>query len=251
MSRGRQPKGARGKYRPDFDLAIIAMRMLPLSVGFMRRGGCTIPTMLGRLISYWVYGGLLAGVLLLALYPLLTLGWPLPLAATFLLLPAYMIHQYEEHDDDRFRRFFNATIGQGFDVLSPSVVFITNVPGVWGVIALSLYGAAHLGLGWALVAVYLALVNAFVHVVHAIIFRRYNPGLTTAVAVFLPLGFHELHLIDEAGAGTVVSHAIGLVIAITIHAALLVLVRRKLAVMRRAQLSMAAHSFDASEGNSS
>ena len=207
--------------------------------------------MLARLISYWVYGGLLAGLLLLVLSPLLLAGWPGPLAAAFFLLPTYMIHQYEEHDDDRFRRFFNATIGQGFDVLSPSVVFITNVPGVWGVIALSLYGGAHLGLGWALVAVYLALVNAFMHVVHAIVFRRYNPGLATAVAVFLPLGFHVLHLIDEAGAGTVASHAIGLVIAIAIHAALLVLVRRKLAVMRRAQLGMAAHSFEAGGGNSS
>lgn len=194
--------------------------------------------MLGRLISYWVYGGLLAGVLLLALYPLLTSGWPLPLAATFLLLPAYMIHQYEEHERDRFRRFFNASIGRGFDVLSPLAVFITNVPGVWGVITLSLYGAARIGLGWALVAVYLVLVNALVHMAHAIIYRRYNPGLVTAVAVFLPLGFHVLHLIDEAGAGTVASHAIGLVIAIVIHAALLVLVRRKLAVMQRAQAGM-------------
>lgn len=62
--------------------------------------------MLQRLISNWVYGGALAGVLLFALSPLLLAYWPPPLAATFLLLPAYMIHQFEEHDHDRFRRFF-------------------------------------------------------------------------------------------------------------------------------------------------
>lgn len=70
-------------------------------------------TMLQRLISYWVYGGVLAGVLLLALSPLLLAGWSMSLAATFLLLPAYMIHQYEEHDRDRFRLLLNETIGKG------------------------------------------------------------------------------------------------------------------------------------------
>ena len=191
--------------------------------------------MLQRLISNWVYGGALAGILLLVMSPLLVSGWTIPLAATFLHLPAYMIHQYEEHDHDRFRLFFNETIGKGFDVLSPLAVFITNVPGVWGVIALSLYGAVLFGLGWALVAVYLVLVNALVHVVHAIIFKRYNPGLFTAVVVFLPLGSFTLAAIDRAGGGSVTSHAVGLVTAIAIHAAILLHVKRKLLVLRRVQ----------------
>ena len=59
-------------------------------------------------------------------------------ASTFLCLPLYMVHQYEEHDGDRFRHHFNRTIGQGREVLSPLVVFLANVPGVWGVIGLSL-----------------------------------------------------------------------------------------------------------------
>ena len=189
--------------------------------------------MLQRLMSNWVYGGALAGVLLLVLSPLLVAGWPPPLAATFLLLPAYMIHQYEEHEGDRFRRFFNETIGKGFDVLSPRAVFITNVPGVWGVIASSLYGAALLGLGWALVAAYLVLVNAVVHVVHAAIFSRYNPGLFTALVVFLPLGVLALVLIERAGGGSLAYHAIGLASAVAIHAAVLVHVRRKLLALER------------------
>ncbi|HEU0196937.1 MAG TPA: HXXEE domain-containing protein [Nevskiaceae bacterium] len=196
--------------------------------------------MLARLISYWVYGGLLAGILLLVLSPLLVSGWPLPAAAAFLLLPAYMIHQYEEHDHDRFRLFFNATIGKGFDVLSPVAVFVTNVPVVWGVIALSLYAAVEISLGWALIAVYLVIVNAFVHIIHAIIFRRYNPGLVTAVLVFLPLGIWVLHLVDSAGAGSVANHAVGLVVAVAIHAVLLVHVRRKLATMQRAHEDVVA-----------
>lgn len=196
--------------------------------------------MLQRLISSWVYGGALAGALLLALAPLLLAGWPVPLAATFLHLPAYMLHQYEEHDRDRFRLFFNETIGKGFDVLSPLAVFVTNVPGVWGVIALSLYGAVSVGLGWALVAVYLVLVNAAVHIAHAIVFRRYNPGLATAVLVFLPLGAVTLHAIDRAGGASVSSHLLGLAAAVAIHAAILLHVRRRLMILRRARETGAA-----------
>jgi hypothetical protein len=91
-------------------------------------------------------------------------------------LPAYLIHQYEEHDRNRLRPFFNETVGRGFGVLSPLAVFVTNVPVAWGVITPPLYGAVEVNLGWALVAAYLVLVNAFVYVVHAVVFRRYNPG---------------------------------------------------------------------------
>ncbi|CAD6881859.1 hypothetical protein [Methylomonas albis] len=184
--------------------------------------------MLNRLIANWVYGGVLAGLLLLLLTPLLTASWSEALTATFLLLPVYMLHQYEEHDNDRFRLFFNATLGKGKDVLSPTAVFITNVPGVWGVIGLSLYLAAGGNVGWALIAVYLVLVNAFVHIVHAFVFRGYNPGLGTALVLFTPFGAYALRQVQIAGGGAPAFHAIGLVIAIAIHAAILLHVRRQL-----------------------
>lgn len=192
-----------------------------------------LSTMLQRLISSWVYGGFLAAILLLALSPLLLAGWPMPLAATVLLLPAYMVHQYEEHDHDRFRLFFNETVGKGFEVLTPMAVFMTNVPGVWGVIALSLYGAVWFNLGWALIAVYLVLVNAVVHIVHAVLFRRYNPGLVTALVLFLPLGWFSLALINRAGGGSSIFHTIGLSSAMAIHAAILLHVRGKLQALQR------------------
>ncbi len=98
--------------------------------------------MIARLFSSWVYGGALAGVLLLVLFPLLTAGWVETLWLTFLFLPLYMLHQYEEHDADRFRLFFNTTIGGGREVLTPAAVFVVNVPGVWAVIALATYLSA-------------------------------------------------------------------------------------------------------------
>ncbi|HVZ76356.1 MAG TPA: HXXEE domain-containing protein [Gemmatimonadaceae bacterium] len=179
--------------------------------------------MLDRLTRYWVYGGTLAGALMLALYPLTTRGWPAALALTYLLLPLYMLHQYEEHDDDRFRLFINRTIGEGREVLSPLAVFIINVPGVWGVIAASTWLAADLRPGLGLVAAYLCVVNAIVHIAHAVIFRGYNPGLATAVVLLLPGGASTIVAIDRAGGGALAWHAVGLAIAIVIHAGIIVL----------------------------
>jgi hypothetical protein len=63
------------------------------------------------------------------------------------LPPVYMVHQYEEHDNDRFRLFVNEKIGKQRVGLSPLAVFVINVPGVWGVIGISLALAATVSAG--------------------------------------------------------------------------------------------------------
>ena len=84
-----------------------------------------------RLAAHWVYGGFLASFLLIALVPtLLAPAWSIDLLAVYLLLPIYMLHQYEEHERDRFRRYFNDTVGRGQDALTAKAVFLINVPGV-------------------------------------------------------------------------------------------------------------------------
>jgi hypothetical protein len=190
--------------------------------------------MLNRLYSYWVYGGALAGVLLVLLAPLLVGLWPTALMFTFLLLPIYMFHQYEEHDDDRFRRFVNNLVGKGKEILSPAACFIINIPGVWGVIAISLYLACYINVGFGLIAVYLMLVNAVAHVVHAIIFRSYNPGLITAIFLFFPFGFYTLWQIQQAGGGTLLFNGIGFLVAIVLHdAMILYALRRRSLLLKR------------------
>lgn len=183
--------------------------------------------MVERLLAYWVYGGALAGIAILCLMPALCADWPAALTAVFAMLPLYMLHQYEEHDDDRFRRFFNETIGHGREVLTPLAVFVVNVPGVWGVVIAAFYLARYIDIGYGLVAVYLVLVNALVHIAHAVLFRRYNPGLATAIVLFLPAGICVLRLIDAAGGGRASMHALGLGIAIAIHAAIIVYAKRR------------------------
>ena len=182
--------------------------------------------MLNRLIDNWVYGGFLAGLLLVLLSPLITAHWPAALTAVFFCLPAYMLHQYEEHDNDRFRTFVNRLLGKGNDGLTRRAVFLINVPGVWGGIAVALWLAARVDTGFALIAVYLLLSNGVIHIVQAAAARSYNPGLITAIVLFLPVGGWGLLAVEHSGAATPAMHAIGLLTAVGIHLVIIIPVLR-------------------------
>ena len=181
-------------------------------------------TRLGRLQANWVYGGFLAGLILLALTPLLLGGWDRAAVLAFLALPVYMLHQYEEHDDDRFHRFVVAHLGHGRDVLPTPAIFLINIVGVWAVMVAVLWLARRVDPGFGVVAGYLLLVNAVVHVIAAAALRGYNPGLVTGVAVFVPLGIAILAT-SPAGPGL---HLFGLALIVGLHAAIVLTARRNL-----------------------
>lgn len=182
--------------------------------------------MLSRLTHNWVYGGFLAGILLLILLPDFARSWSPALVAVFLQLPIYMLHQYEEHDNDRFRLFINQKIGAGREVLSHGAVFIINMPGVWGVDTASFLLASYVSLGYGLICVYLTLVNAVVHIAAAVATRSYNPGLGTAVLLFLPAGGFGVRELQRTGEVGWQYHLIGLLLAIGIHVAIIVYVQK-------------------------
>jgi hypothetical protein len=189
--------------------------------------------MMDRLYRHWTYGGFLAGILLLVLTPLFAAQWPLALLAIFLHLPVYMLHQYEEHDANRFADFINHNIGGGAEVLTPPIVFLANIPGVWGVNVISIWLAATVSLGYGLIGVYLTLVNAIVHILPALRRRGYNPGLVSAIVLFLPLSVWSLVAIRATGEATAFHHVLGFGIAVLMHLALMLHV-----FSRRRQLQM-------------
>jgi len=188
--------------------------------------------MFTRLRDNWVYGGFLAALMLLALTPVLARGWSLGLLLIWLQLPIYMLHQYEEHDDDSFRRFENTTIGGGKEVLSRFDVFVINIAGVWGVDAVAFWLAARVHLGLGLIAVYLSLVNSVGHCLQAVALRRYNPGLITSILLFIPLGVATLLVLAGTGEVTPTDHVIGLGAALLIHIGIILRV-----VTRKRQLT--------------
>ncbi|MEO8207262.1 MAG: HXXEE domain-containing protein, partial [Chthoniobacterales bacterium] len=132
-------------------------------------------------------------------------------------LPLYMFHQFEEHYHDRFRSFVNQFIGHGLDVLTPEAAFVINSLGVWVYIFISLYLAIYCNLALGLIAIYLTLVNAVTHVMAALIGRRYNPGLVTAIFAFLPIGVWSAWVVSDASHATPSMHLLACGIAVLLH----------------------------------
>ncbi|HEY8577789.1 MAG TPA: HXXEE domain-containing protein [Devosia sp.] len=187
--------------------------------------------MLRRLIANWVYGGFLAALLLLVLTPVLAQGWPLALTLVFLVIPTYMLHQYEEHDDDRFHRAVNQLMGQGRDVLPSRAIFLINVPLVWSVNAW-VFAAARSDLGWGLIGLYTLLANALVHIVPAVATRRYNPGLITAVILFLPLGLWGSQAVLAATPVTLLQQIVAIAVAVGVHVGIVLYVQSNVRRLR-------------------
>lgn len=184
-------------------------------------------TPFARLAANWVYGGALAGLLLLALSPLLTEGWGQAGTLAFLVLPVYMLHQYEEHDADRFRRFVNRVLAGGAEALSLAAVFWINIAGVWGLMAADLWLMRRVAPGWGVFAGWLVLVNGAAHLAQGIALRRGNPGIVTGVLLFLPLG--ALVLAAFWPVATLAQHLLSLAVVLAVHAAIFRQVRRALA----------------------
>lgn len=185
-------------------------------------------TRMQRLYAYWVYGAGLSGLLLVVLAPVLMPHLHRPAALCYLALPVYMIHQYEEHDADRFRIFVNQMLGPKSHGLSRADVFVINVILVWGSLSIALYlSNAGIGFGSALAA-WLLLFNALVHIGQALALKRYNPGLVTAIILFIPLGL-ALALGEPLSLGT---HALALGLVIALHIGIALRAKTKLKTAR-------------------
>lgn len=173
-------------------------------------------TIKGWLQDHWVAGALFMAAALLLLIPVSGFGTDRALLLIYLASPAYMLHQVEEHAGDRFRRYVNNRVFGGVEALTVGDVLWINLPGVWGVNLAALYAACFAGAGYGLAAPYLMLVNGITHLAMAVLRRDANPGVYSGALVFIPFGLACIVVIPATPA----QHAIGLGIAIAIHAAI-------------------------------
>lgn len=197
----------------------------------------------------WPAAALIAAVFLLVLVPLVAWQAGIALALVFVQLPIYMLHQFEEHAGDRFRQYVNRTIGRGQEVLTPTATFWINCLGVWAVDLTALYLAWAFGPAAGLVAGYLALVNAILHVGPGIARGAYNPGLATAGLLFVPLGSW---CIVAAGTGCGwIPHALGVTAAVIVHVAVVAHVAMRMVRMNRRSTASPAncHAAGAAAGS--
>jgi Protein of unknown function with HXXEE motif len=184
---------------------------------------------MGWLVDEWQWprATAFAALFLLAVAPLWWDSQGAALGLVYLQLPLYMLHQLEEHRGDAFRHFVNERLGGGREVLTRRATFVINSAGVWGVDLVALWLAVEVELALGLIAVYLTAVNAFVHIAGAIAMRAYNPGLITAVALFVPISvWGAIEVADSSGAGAGYQ-ALALGIAIGLHAAIIAYVRHR------------------------
>jgi hypothetical protein len=145
----------------------------------------------------------------------------------YLQLPTYMMHQYEEHGHGAFQREMNALLPPSIGRLTDGNIFLSNILGVWASDAVAVALATKGVTSAALLPPYLAALNAFLHIATSLRLRRYNPGLVTAVALFLPLGIYSIHLIGRDMRATRRDHAISLVGALILHLGVLLLIARE------------------------
>ncbi|MBA4188484.1 MAG: HXXEE domain-containing protein [Planctomycetaceae bacterium] len=179
----------------------------------------------------WPYATLFAAGGLLAIAPVWFHVAGLPLTLVYLQLPIYMLHQWEEHRSDRFRLYVNRMVGGGREALTPIATFWINSLGVWAVDLVALYLAVFVDVGFGLIAIYLPLLNALGHVGPGIAKRAYNPGLWTALLLFLPVGGWSAAVVSQASPGWE-WHFIGVAVAVGVHAAILIHVARRLKRLR-------------------
>ncbi|MDR3464983.1 MAG: HXXEE domain-containing protein [Xanthobacteraceae bacterium] len=180
--------------------------------------------------AHWVAAALFMGLALLLLLPAGIPGGDRALLLVYLASPIYMLHQVEEHLGDRFRSYVNTKVFGGVEALTTGDVLVINLPGVWGLNLAALYAAHFAGAGWGLAAGYLILVNGLSHVGMAAHLRGTNPGLGSAVLVFIPFGLACALLIP----GTALQHGVALALALGIHAAIALHARHRAGVARLA-----------------
>lgn len=173
-----------------------------------------LPTILHRIAANWQRSLPALAVATAALWLVLFRSNPASERAIFAaLLVIYMLHQIEEHLwPGGFRQYANAHVfksGRDDWPVDAGGVALVNIGYVWlPLAAAALFPQAlrWLGLAW----IGLTFVNALTHIATSIRFRGYNPGLVTAVVLFLP--FTVWALLHEAARGEVSAPALVLVL---------------------------------------
>ncbi|MGD1927199.1 MAG: HXXEE domain-containing protein [Paracoccaceae bacterium] len=186
----------------------------------------------GFLLAHWMkLGTFMAPFLLfvaLAVQPRMPLERNLRLLSLLLLL-AYIAHQFEEHWIDlygntyAFKPYVNQLVSdalagdmKGAEPLTDAGVFVINTSLVWLVAALAIWRAPdHVFPMLCLTAI--VLVNAISHILAGVLRSAYNPGLLTAVLIFLPLAIAVYGLMLRTGAARIWCIAVSLVWGVLAH----------------------------------
>jgi len=139
------------------------------------------------------------------------------LLLVYLQLPIYMIHQYEEHAQGKFKEVANQLLAGGQPKIGDQPIFWVNILGVWGLYLLIMNLAGFLSIAFGLLSAYTTLVNGILHILIGLVKRGYNPGLLTSILLFLPLAGYAIYVISQSAETTAIYHLLGIGTAVLVH----------------------------------
>jgi hypothetical protein len=168
------------------------------------------------ILHNWSRAGLVLAVVLLALAPLVFESMGLAVFLIYLWLPLLMLHQYEEHATGELLKWYERRMPGIAPFLTERKLLLVNLGSGWLLFTIALYAAFFVHPGLGLAATYIALVNASMHIGQALRWRAYNPGLWTALILFIPGGVYTIFALSAAGA-TRAENLIGLGIGFLAH----------------------------------
>lgn len=171
----------------------------------------------GWFLRNWSRAGLPTAVILLLLSPFLIESLHFEGFLVFLLLPVYMLHQYEEHAHGRFKADVERMLPPKLGPVSNTVIFYVNIGLVWGLFLGVLYLVHYVNLALGLIAAYATLLNGLLHIVMALRNRRYNGGLWTAIVLFVPVGGYAAYTISQASQASAGYQLLGIGLAVLAH----------------------------------
>jgi len=175
------------------------------------------PTFSHWVLENWSRAGLVTALVLLFLAPLVYVCTGVPQLLIFLWLPFYMLHQFEEHGQGTFLEFYRRMMPHIAPYLTERKLLVVNLGTVWLFFGGAMYAALYNEWSLALYAPYLSLINALMHVGQLIAWRSYNPGLWTALALFIPGAIITVHTVTALGA-TLNDNLVAFALALLVHA---------------------------------
>lgn len=148
---------------------------------------------------------------------------------SLLLLVAYLMHQYEEHWIDLYGNYYSfftttnelfknilAVDNDNILLLTKEAIFVINTSLVWLVGTIAIWRSPnHLFPTLAMAG--LTFVNALTHMIGGLVTQSYNPGLLTAVIVFIPLTLSYLTIILKTAKLAKIQIIVALVWAFLAH----------------------------------
>ena len=148
-----------------------------------------------------------------------------PLLLIWAQLPVYFLHEFEEYVlPGGFVKWFNRRIlGSSRDdwPLTPSVSLWINVPIIFTAFPIGAILATEVGIQYGLWIAYFSVMNAAGHVVFAVIFRGYNPGLVISLLLNIPVGIYAIAYLSSHGLVSTTANIVSLLIGVAIQAAVM------------------------------